>query len=1201
MKMLNCKVLIALTIVAAAIVLSGLSTLLHAQSTFGSIVGIVTDSSGAVVPGATVTITNLATNNKTTVRTDATGGYRLVDLLPANYKIEVAAKSFKQFVVASAAVQIEGTLRVNATLQVGSENETIEVTAEPALLQTETSAVGYEVEAKQVEQTPLNGRNIENLIGLVPGVVPANNALGSAGENQQSHTANAGFGNYTIGGGGGGNEGQYIDDAPINGFGQFNGGNTVTLIITQDAVQEFRVDTNAVSPQYGRFSGGVVSLGTKSGGNAFHGSVYEYFRNKVLNANNFFNNYSGLPRPIWNQDQFGATASGPIKKDKAFVFFSWEGFKDWLGVPNATNVPTANMQAGVFTRAINDPTGRCPTISGSQPGTTPAPGNNIIYDSVQSTWTVEQGCWDPTSTIMKALWPAVLTPNNPQYNYYVAPKTGTKTNQYTGRVDHNISDIQKFFGRYTYWALQDISPQEFAGSYPSSNLVNSVQTGNSFSQLASHQAVLGDTYTINSTTIANIRLSYNKSFYNQVPPGLGVSESQFGPAFANLSQYEFGHEIPTPSLSGTHGIYTFPAMNFDSTDRTNTYSVIGDVIRNVGKHSLQFGGEERLMQHSGYGNLNGLSGIFTVSNQTTQVSGNSATGDEFASFLLGLMQKATIATGIPTDTYNYSSGWYALDNWKVNQNLTVNLGIRWELPGGLEENHDRATVLQPNAVDPYTGFKGTLVLVNSSQYLSRSMEPVRHDLFSPRVGFAQTLFKNTVIRGGFGLVYGPPDMSAGVMSYNSTVNNQTTTTQNPSSQTATNSAFISNPFPISVAPATAGIIQAAGRNVPNFMITRLGQTISGPIPTTTYPYMEQGNLTVAQELWGKLMLQAGYVGARGLHNPINHYLNQMPDSLISQGAALLANAPCPADQGSASTVPTISVGQCARPYPEYKGLSNSVDYSGASMYNSLQVQGQFRSPHSGLITTSYTWAKTMNYALDSQDVNRGNIRSLAPTDVHQRAIISYTLNLPFGKGQKYLPNPTSVADIAISGWTVNGVTTFQGGTPLALTLNGGNTLSQQFGFGGIQPNGLSGIRPDYAPNGTAVINGATVSCNGNKKTSGSAAQRATKTGWFNVACFQPPGTVAGTPVGYSIGNESPTDSSLRNEGVDNFDFAVVKETKIKELANMQFRMEFFNLFNRVSFAGPGTALNGNNFGLVTATVTNGYNQRQIQASLRITF
>lgn len=1138
------------------VMLMALPTTLSAQSTYGAIVGAVTDASGAVVPDATVTATNLATNNKTTVRTNAAGEYSIVDLLPSDYRIEFSAKSFKQLVVESATVQLESTLRVNAKLEVGSATETIEVTTEPALLQTETATVAYEVEAKQVEEAPLNGRNVENLIALAPGVVPGPYALGSAGENEQSHTAQVGFGQYAIGGGAAGAEGQYIDDAPINAL----GANTITLVITQDAVQEFRVDTNAVSPEYGRFSGGVVSLGTRSGGNAIHGSVYEYFRNKVLNANNFFNNYSGVPRPIWNQDQYGTTIGGPIKKDKAFFFFSWEGFKDLLGVPNPTNVPTAAMQAGYFTRPIADPTGRCTTI------------NQVTTGQYAGMYQVPQSCWDPTSTVLKALWPAVLTPNNPQDNYYVAPTTGTNTNEYNGRVDYNLSPKQRLFARYTYWHLQDVSPQEFKGQYPSGNVVNSYQTGNAFSETAAHQAVIGDTYTINSNTIADLRVSYNRAFYNQIPPALGISESLFGPAYAALAPYEFGHEIPTPALSGVHNLYTFPAMNFDSTDRWNTYSVLGDVTWIKGNHAFKFGGEERLMEHSGYGNLNTISGGLSVSNQTTEVGGNSATGDEFASFLLGLMQKASISTGIPTDTFNYSSGWYAMDNWKVNPNLTVNLGIRWELPGGLEENHNRATVLLPNAVDPYTDFKGTLVLVASSQYPSRSMEPIQYNHFSPRVGFAQTLFKNTVIRGGFGLVYEPPDQATGVMAYNSTVNNQTTTTQNPTNQTATNSSFISNPFPVSVAPATAGIIQAAGRNVPNFMVSRLGQSVSGPIPSTNFPYMEQGNFTVAQELWGKLSLQAGYVAAKGTHLPVTLNIDQLADSYDSMGTALLTNAACPADQGAATTAPVISAGQCARPYPEYKGLSNSADYAGSTMYNSLQTQGQLRTKSFGLLTGNYTWAKLMNYAVDSQDAYR-TVSSLAASDVHQRAIINYQLSLPFGKGQRFAANVSGVADKVISGWTISGITTFQGGAPLALTLNGGNVLSQQFGAGTIRPNYVAGC---------------------NKKTAGSSVQRALVTGWFNTACFTSPGS-------YAFGNEPPTDSTLRAEGEDNFDFSAQKTTTIREKTNAVFRMEFFNVFNRVQFANPSTALGAGTFGLISGTVNNGPIQRQIQASLRINY
>jgi hypothetical protein len=326
-----------------------LSAQLCAQTFYGTVVGTITDSSGASVPGAEVSITNVGTAERKTTQSDGNGGYQFVSLVPGNYKLDIEKTGFTHFAQTSLTVEVQATLRVDASLEVGDVGQTVEVSAQAALLQTDSSSLSQVVEGRTVQEMPLNGRNVLNLVSLVPGVVPQGSASGNPMGNQnRGGTTNVnGWGNYQIGGGMANQSASYLDGSPLN----VSYINAVVLIPTQDAIQEFRVATNNVSPEFGRFAGGVVNLTTKSGTNELHGGLYEYFRNTVLNANNFFNNRSGLARPRFNQNQYGANAGGPILRHKIFFFGSWENFSYRQGIPTLTTVPTPAMRQGDFSAA----------------------------------------------------------------------------------------------------------------------------------------------------------------------------------------------------------------------------------------------------------------------------------------------------------------------------------------------------------------------------------------------------------------------------------------------------------------------------------------------------------------------------------------------------------------------------------------------------------------------------------------------------------------------------------------------------------------------------------------------------------------------------------------------------------------------------------------------------------------------------------
>jgi hypothetical protein len=1041
------------------------------------------------------------------------------------------------------------------------------------------------VEAKTVQEMPVNGRNVMNLIGLVPGVVPQGSTVGQTIVSNQSagHTNNNAWNNYQIGGGVAGHSSAYLDGAPTIGLGN----NSVVLIATQDAVQEFRVATNNVGVEYGRFGGGVVNMATKSGTNDFHGSAYEYFRNKVLNANDFFANTAGRPRPAFNQNQYGLTVGGPIRKEKTFFFFSWEQFRAKIGQTITQMIPTDAQRAGDFSASLGASTGVINPCTGDfvlkgqifdplttknvngQNCRTPFAGNKIPANRYDNAANV-------ISNVLK-YWPSPNS-NGVGYNYANTPNPGGKQQQFNGRVDQNLSEKHRLFARFTYWTIVD-TPM---------NRMNNITAGAGSDQ-ATHQGVLGDTYSFSPTMIMENRLSATRAYYDDNPPSVGMDLSQYGPAWATLQSQVTFPELVSPSISGLNA---WPGMNVTSRHYRNTVALSSNWTKVSGRHQIKFGGEFRFMDYS-FGQSTNPSGNFNFDSAFTSSDGTASatTGVPFASFMLGYPASGTLTAIRMAAQYSRYQGYYVGDVWQVNNKLTLNYGVRWELPGGYAERKDNATVLLPFKADPLSSstglsLKGQLAFVNSTDWPNRTTQEIKHNLFVPRIGFAYRATNSTVVRAGYGISYLPTDLS-GTSPSNSVIVSAATqyvaTGTNP--YIPLNS--LSNPFPAGGVPGTIqqSILQAAGRN---YNLASLeGLNIQGPIVDQPYGYTQQWNLNIQHELQAGLMFEIGYSGSRGLHLPAgNLQLNQLDSKYYSQGAALVAPAVTNPMAGklnstSAYNGATIRPGQLLRPYPQFGNVQDTAGRIGVTSYNSMQLRVEKRFGAAGIITGNYTWSKFMgnvdsnmsylekNTQGSYQDYNNFKGEwSLTSFDVPHRMVTSYVLELPFGKGKKLAGGVTGPVDKLISGWSLNGILTFQSGYPIALKAQN-NNLNNLFGAGTIRPNRVADCDP--------------------VKT-GSAQSRIT--GWFNTACFSQPGS-------YSFGNEGRTDPVLRTHGMNNVDFTLAKTTAITETVRLQFKTEFYNFFNRVQMRVNNTTLgNVATFGVVTEQSNQ---PRLIQFALRLTF
>jgi hypothetical protein len=1142
-----------------------------AQTFFGSIVGNVTDPSGAAITNAPVTLTNTGTAERRTAQTNENGNYQFLNLVPGAYKLEIEQSGFKRLTRDEVAVRVDNATRVDVVLQVGDVSQTMEVTSQTAQLQTESATLNQVVEGRQVQEMPLNGRNIMNLIQLVPGVVPQGSTQGSpmANQNNGTFTSVWGFGNYQIGGGIANQNASYIDGAPIN----LPPNNATALIPTQDAVQEFTVATNNVSAEFGSFAGGVVNMTTKSGTNAFHGSLYEYLRNRSLNANDFFNNRAGITRPPFTQNQYGASINGPVVRNKTFFTFVWEGFALRKGIPSVFTVPTAAFRAGNFAglpQIIYDPLSTTVSPTG-QVTRTPFANNQIGPDR-----------FDKTTLAMQKYW---LLPNGPgnTNNYVLNNPAGGNTNQYTGRIDHSFGEKHRLFGRYTFWNMQT-SPSD-----PFNNL-----TGNTQVHIKNQQVVLGDTYTISPTLIADFRAAYLRMYYGAFSPSYNVDMTQFGPAWAAIGKQMSFPFYPGETITG--GFRTQTGLG--QLSRDNDYSYVASLTKVMGRHTLKVGGILR-RDTWGFISVSPAGGGFNFDATFTSATGTNITssGLGFASFILGYPTSGSLGTAQAVYQQLNSGGIYFTDTYQVTPKLTLTFGVRWDQPGAFGEKHDNNMILDLQKADPigpaagFPNLKGQPVLVNSAGWSSPLESQLHWDVFSPRFGFAYRATDKTVIRGGFGISHLPYSLAQNgpnIAALNQAVTSMVTTLDGG----LTPYASMSNPFP-------NGLLVPAGRS-PGFLSTLEGGNLIGPLTDQRVPYVEQWNFNIQRDLGSATMVQATYAGSAGRHLPFtvaNSGLNmdQLPGQYFSMGSSLLTKVANPF-YGilPASTVlgqKTIAQGYLLKPYPQYLNVLATQLNTGVSSYNALQLTLQKRFSGGGVITANYTWSKFLADTDSLTGYLEGGVQPGTPQDWHnlhsgyslvsenvpQRLVVSYVYDLPLGKGRHFLNNLRGIPNGVIGGWALNGVATFAKGYPLVMTSIA-NTLSSQFGAGvGVSPLNSS-IRPNVVAGCDAEI-------------SGPAQSRIIK--WFNTSCYQQPSS-------FSLGNASRTDPRLQAAGINNWDFALTKSLAVREGWNLQFHTEFFNLFNRVQFAAPNTQVGNPNFGIITATAP-GSNPRLVQLALRLQF
>jgi Carboxypeptidase regulatory-like domain/TonB dependent receptor len=1163
-----------------------------AQVRFGSVVGTVSDSSGAAMSGAKVQITNLGTNETRTTQSGSAGTYAFPNLNAGVYRVDVEMQGFKRFTQDRVEVQVDVATRVDPVLPVGNVTESVLVTTEAPPLQTDSASLGTTIGQKEVESIPLSGRNVNNMLTLVPGVVAQGGTYGNAASNQANgaRTNAIGFGNYAIGGGFGNQSSFFVDGVSSNAV----AGNLNALIPSQDIVQEFRVATNNVSAEYGSYAGGVINLTTKSGTNTFHGTAYEYLRNKVLNANDYFTNRQGLPRPALVQNQFGATLGGPLVKNRTFFFgaFEREPIRSATQVQFFT-VPTAAELAGDFS----------------------APGLPTIYDPTTGQQFQCNGVLNvicPNRLDQAAV--NIMTLNYPRpnvsgaltRNFVTQTKIGGENDQYNIRLDDRLSDKNNLFGRYTYWKA-DSNPYDSWGTHTQ---------GQGHTGLYTHEAVVGDTHAFNSSTILDVRLAYLRVFQHEFPDSSGVDLSQIGPGWAALNG-----QLLAPA--------NWPSMNFASDGQSisadngigsqlfwtqNVYMLSGNLTKIWGRHQVKFGGSGRhaqMLQAPG-------NGVLRLDFNPAATSNAGVGGSSLASALIGVPLQTQLAPGLlgGSRVYYNAYGFFVDDTFQATRKLTISAGLRWDQPGALAEANRNDTVFLPNKpsplgtiVNPATGqslkLMGTVALPGSSDWPSNREDYLHWKLFSPRLGVAYRLTDKTVLRAGYGISYPPTVLSQDGPNL-SPVNNA------PTFYTSANAPglSVSNPYPA----VGGGIHQPLRRNATPADFYGQGVFVMR-VPGQPMSYVQQWNAAVERQIGKDASLTVAYAGSKGTHllmqgwaTVSNIGLNQLPDQYFSLGtgtgpgqlnealpnpfAALLPTSP------TYLSAPTITRGQMLRPFPQYNRVLELDPHLGTSNYRSLQTSFMKRFGANGILSVAYTWSRLMSntdsssafldegfiFGGSAQDNNHPEREyAVSSYDLPHNLSIGYGVDLPFGRGKHFMGNAHGALNAIVGGWRVNGITTFRSGVPISVyQIFIGSTLSNLGGGQGYF--GAQGLwmRPDFDP-----------ACS--LKTSGSRQQRAS-TGWFNKSCFSPVNTAS--VVGF--GNEPRNVDGVRMDHMNNWDLSIAKRNDITERVYLQFTAEFFNAFNHVRFGAPDNNISDppSLFGTITSQANP---PRAIQFGLRVGF
>ena len=1134
-----------------------------AQVTTADIVGRVTDATGAVVPAAKVTLTNIDTNIGRTEETTAGGDY-VFNLLPAGrYSVKVEKSGFKAFNVPQLTLAAGDRSRMDAQMAVGQATETVEVTGQAALLQTDSSSLGTSVTGKLVQDLPLNGRNYIQLAQLAPGVSPGPANGLATGTRPDDRRLNSSF---SVNG-----QDPVANNNMIDGM-----DNNERLIGTIgvrpsiDAIQEFKVQTNLYSAEVTRTSAGVINILTKSGTNAFHGTLFEFLRNDKVDANGNYNLAGAAQAPTkspFRQNQYGGSVGGPIKKDKTFFFGDYEGLKIRQGLLITAQVPTAKQRVGDFSENTT-PLNVVNSFGGIPTGA--VPGNRL-----------DQGVYrtllDPLALKLAALYPLPTSSVVNGINYAVAPTRPQDATTFDGRVDHSFSPSWNIYGRYSFNDVTTVQPTGF----PS---VGGINPGGLFAFAGSNKTraqniQLNLVHIFAPTLLLELKGGFTRAAIQSltVNDGQNTANTLGFPCNAvscvNIGDNQtFGlpRVIINSGFQELGDAVFVPLLQFD-----NTFQENGAVTWTRGAHNIKMGASLIRRQFSLVQSASPR-GQFTFGPSGTN-GGPAPLDNGLGNFLLGT--PVTIARNAALYKPGYRAwepGVYVQDDWRVNKRLTLNLGVRYDIFTPKVEQHDRLANFDP----------AQNIILIAGQNSSRTTNiATDHSNFAPRAGFAASLPAGVVLRGGFGLSFFPGDYTSGVALKNpplagafSCGSSNTGSITNTGCPTGTGlfSQGVPQPLAVSSFPTVAG---PGGTTLD---LTKIVSSSLGAVDTNFKTSLNMQFNVIAEKQFGANVVSVGFVGMRG---------RRLVEALGDINRALPTGTVNAAGTGATSN---------PRPFSVSAPKITSIGYyttHGESQYNALQLGFNRRLSKGLSFTSGLTFAHgeddvtglgtgTGGYSnLIGPDLNKAldNIKqydwATSDFNVKRRFSVGGNYELP-GKGLK------GVKGYTLGGWQTNGSLTWMTGLPFTVTL--ASSRSGVTGLGTERPNLVNNNILTSNPSVTAVgryLDPRAFGCTPSTANIDSSDFIKNATCTPNVAF----GTLGNAPRNVGIGP---------NQAVVNLSF--FKTFKFTESVNLQFRTEGFNIANHPIFGNPNVTLGNANFGTITQ-MAGGYTPRQIQFALKLLF
>jgi len=1182
-----------LIVFALVILALGFPTAARAQKDAGSIVGTVKDSSGALIAHATVTVTDVERGSTFSATTNDAGEYIAGPLRVGHYTVTVEHAGFKKAVSEVVNLDVQQRIALNVTLQVGRITEEIQVTGAAPLLETETSELGQVVDNKRVANLPLNGRNFAQLALLTAGTAPSE--PGARDEGGFGFSAN---GARSL-------QNNFLLDGVDNNSNLPDLLNETNYVIqpSVEALEEFKVQTNAYSAEFGRGNGAIINATIKSGTNQFHGSVYEFLRNEKFDAKNFFDDPTARIAP-YKQNQFGFTFGGPVFRNRTFFFVDYEGLRIRQSQTLTSTVPTAAQRSGDFSSQLDLTS---PQQALAADGTTVIPALDCaghptyageIFDTRQTQANaayssglcgvpfggydasgnpvnlIPQSQIDPLALAITQLFP-LPNVNGNGFNYLSNPVRQESRNNFDVRIDQKYTEKDYGFFRFSYEDQPSVIPGPFNTTNGDGGGFFSGIEDNAYRSFATSW-----THLFRPELSNEFRLGYNRinSQRNQINFNK-TSQQLLGIPFPGIPNVPDNGGLPQLTFSDVSQIGS-PTF-LPSHEIQNSYSLLDNLTWSHGRHSIKIGTEIRAEEFTIFqpasprGNLDFGPGF--TDNPPAQGNG----GSGFASFLVGLSDGGSINNLHNIDYHRPVYAFYVQDDWKVTPKLTLNLGLRYELFTTVKERHNQMATFDL-ATDSLIVPKGVNAVLTPTL---ASIIPIRAtgtpglippDLnnFAPRIGLAYRATDKLVIRTGYGIFYGGSEAgpySNPSMGFNPpffTIQNF----NNPCGQST------ANPSVQDCSLASAGIPTLASGFPANALTDPNTPLLFSLDPHLVTPYMQQWHLSTQYELPADTVFEVTYAGSRGLKQYI--YLN--------------------GNEASPDPRPNPPPLDTRRPFPAIDGFIGWFRSAGKSNYNSLQLRAEKRFSHGLTFLASYTWAHALDIAsnADLGAQNGGDFRFYqtpnreygnSDFDIRHRMVLSYLYELPIGHGKPLLGNAKGPLDYIVGGWQIGGITSFSTGN--WFTILDTNSFSNSDGQS--RPDVIS----DPFKAGPVAAN-PDPNCQSTISQGGLAADRTrVQTSWVNACAFT-------DPAFGSYGNAAR--KSVQGPGYQIWDFSLFKNFPISERTKLEFRAEFFNVLNHpnLQFAksGPQNSINTTTFGTPEfGFLTAARDPRQIQFALKLSF